>query len=278
VKSSIPVPTAVIRPAEGWAPLDLKELWAYRELLYFMVWRDIKVRYKQTAMGVIWAVAQPVFTMVVFSVFFGSFIRVPSDGAPYPLFTYVALVPWMYFANAVTHAGNSLIDQERIISKVYFPRLILPLAAVLAGLLDFVIAFIVLVILLLWYGIIPSAAVLFLPFFILFAIVTAFSVGLWLSATNVLYRDVRYAIPFLVQFWLFTTPIAYPSSVVPTAWRTLYGLNPMTGVVEGFRWALLGNVPPPGLLMWVSVATVLALLITGLFYFRRMEQTFADVV
>jgi lipopolysaccharide transport system permease protein len=266
----------VIQPSRGWAPLRLGELWAYRELLFFFVWRDLKVRYKQTALGAAWAIIQPFFTMVVFSVFFGRLAQLPSDGLPYPIFTYCALVPWTYFATALAMSSNSLVDHARLITKVYFPRLLVPAASVLAGLVDLAIAAVVLVGMILYYGIVPGPAVAFLPAFVLLAAATALGVGLWLSALNVQYRDVRYTVPFLVQVWLFLTPVAYSSSLVPPRWRVLYGLNPMTGVVEGFRWALLGK-EPPGLMLLVSVASVIALLLGGLFYFRRMERRFADL-
>jgi lipopolysaccharide transport system permease protein len=266
-----------IRPSRGWVSLNLRDLWLYRELLYFLTWRDIKVRYKQTVLGAAWAVLQPFFTMVVFSVFFGRLAQVPSDGIPYPIFSYCALVPWSYFSGALDRAGNSLVGSANLITKVYFPRLAIPISAVLAGLMDFAIAFVVLLGMMLFYGIVPTAAILTLPLFLLLAVVTALAVGLWLSALNVQYRDVRYTIPFLTQFWLFATPIAYSSTLVPEQWRALYGLNPMAGVVEGFRWALLGKEPPSAL-MAVSVVVVIVLLIGGLYYFRRVEKTFADVV
>ena len=272
------LPVTIIRPSSGWVPLRLRELWEYRELLYFLTWRDIKVRYKQTVLGAAWAIIQPFFTMVVFSIFFGALAGIPSEGIPYPIFAYSALVPWMYFANALTQSSNSLVEYEGVITKVYFPRLLVPMAAVLAGLMDFAIAFIVLIGMMLFYGIVPTAAIWTVPLFILLATATAGGVGLWLSVLNVQYRDVRYAISFLIQFWLFATPIAYPSSLVPEPWRMIYGLNPMVGVVEGFRWALLGTGQAPGLLIAVSVLMVAALLISGLYYFRRMEDTFADVV
>jgi len=271
------IPTILIRPSRGWVALNLRDLWLYRELLYFLTWRDIKVRYKQTVLGAAWAILQPFFTMVVFSIFFGRLAQVPSDGIPYPIFAYCALVPWSYFAGALDRAGNSLVGSANLITKVYFPRLAIPISAVLAGLLDFGIAFVVLLGMMFYYGTAPTAAVLTLPLFLLLAIATALAVGLWLSALNVQYRDVRYTIPFLTQLWLFATPIAYSSSLVPEQWRALYGLNPMAGVVEGFRWALLGK-EPPGPLLAVSVIVVLLLLIGGLYYFRRMEKTFADVV
>lgn len=268
----------VIRPSTGWVPLRLRELWEYRELLYFLTWRDIKIRYKQTALGAAWAIIQPFFTMVVFSVFFGRLAKLPSEGVPYPVFTYCALVPWTYFATALTQSSNSLVDHARLITKVYFPRLLVPAAAVIAGLIDLAIAFVVLIGMLLYYGVVPTPAVLLLPLFALLASLTALAVGLWLSALNVQYRDVKYTIPFLVQVWLFVTPVAYSSTLVPERWRPLYALNPMTGVVEGFRWALLGHRDPPGMMLLASVVSVLVLLTGGVFYFRRMERRFADVV
>jgi lipopolysaccharide transport system permease protein len=271
------VPVLSIRPSKGFLSLKLRDVWEYRELLYFLVWRDIKVRYKQTVLGAAWAVIQPFMTMVVFSVFFGRLAKVPSDGVPYPVFAFAALLPWQLFAFALTESSNSLVGSQNLITKVYFPRLVIPLASVLAGLVDFAISFLVLLSLMLYYGIRPTAAVAWLPLFVLLALATALSVGLWLSALNVKYRDVRYTIPFLTQFWLFVTPVAYPSSMIPERWRALYGLNPMAGVVEGFRWALLGKSGGPGMLLWVSVAAVLTLLTGGLFYFRRMESTFADI-
>lgn len=272
------VPRNVIRPSRGWVSLRLKDVWAYRELLYFLMWRDIKLRYKQTVLGVAWAIIQPFFAMVIFSIFFGRLAKIPSDGLPYPVFAYCALLPWQFFSHALTESGNSLVASQNLITKVYFPRLVIPLAATLAGLVDFAIAFLVLVGMMVYYGIAPTVAVVTLPLLILFALATALAVGLWLSALNVEYRDVRYTIPFLAQFWLFATPVAYPSSLIPERWRALYGVNPMAGVVEGFRWALLGKAEPPGPLLAVSVGVVLLLLFGGLYYFRRMEKTFADVV
>jgi len=271
-------PIAFIKPPSKLTAIDWRELYQYRELLYFSIWRDIKVRYKQTALGATWAVIQPFMTMVVFSIFFGRLAGLPSEGVPYPIFTYTALVPWTYFANALTQSSSSLVEQERVVTKVYFPRLLVPLAPVVAGLLDLFISFFVLILMMLFYGITPTATVLTLPLFILLAAATAFSVGLWLSAINVQYRDVRYTIPFIIQFWLFATPVAYSASLVPEYLRPLYGLNPMVGVVEGFRWALLGNRPAPGPLLLVSVLVVIVLLVSGLYYFRRMEDSFADVI
>jgi lipopolysaccharide transport system permease protein len=267
-----------IKPSIGFLRLNLGEVWRYRELLYFLVWRDIKVRYKQTALGAAWAIIQPVMTMIVFSVFFGKLAKVPSDGIPYPVFAFAALLPWQLFAFSLTESSNSLVGSQNLITKVYFPRLVIPLSSVLAGIVDFAIAFVVLLGLMLYYGIRPTAAVVWLPLFVVFALATALSVGLWLSALNVKYRDVRYTIPFLTQFWMFATPVAYSSTLVPQKWRALFGLNPMAGVVEGFRWALLGKSGGPEGVLWVSVAAVLLLLTGGLFYFRRTESTFADIV
>jgi lipopolysaccharide transport system permease protein len=271
-------PVLFIRPTKGFLRLNLREIWDYRELLYFLVWRDVKVRYKQTALGAAWAVLQPVMTMVVFSVFFGRLAKVPSDGVPYPVFAFTALLPWQLFAYALAESSNSLVSSQNLITKVYFPRLVVPIASVLAGLVDFAIAFVVLLGMLFYYGIVPTRAVVLLPVLVLFAVVTALSVGIWLSTLNVKFRDVRYTIPFLTQLWMFVTPVAYPSSLIPKQWRAFYGLNPMAGVVEGFRWALLGKAGNPGPLLWVSVAAVILLLVGGLFYFRRTEATFADVV
>jgi homopolymeric O-antigen transport system permease protein len=265
-------------PSKGWALPKLRELWEYRELLFFFVWRDIKVRYRQTVMGALWAIIQPFFTMVIFSLFFGRLAKIPSDGLPYPVFSYAALVPWTFFATALNQASNSLVASAQMVKKIYFPRLSLPIATVLASVVDFVLAFIVLLGMMLFYGLVPTINVLWLPFFLLLALVTSLGVSLWLSAMNVQFRDVHYTIPFLTQAWLFMTPIAYPSSLLPEPWRTLYGLNPMAGVVEGFRWALLGTDTPPGSMTLVSAVVALILFISGAFYFRRMEQGFADVL
>jgi lipopolysaccharide transport system permease protein len=271
-------PALVIRPSRGWVALNLAELWQYRELIYFLTWRDIRVRYKQTALGAAWAVIQPFFTMIVFSIFFGWLAKIPSDGLPYPIFAYCALLPWQLFAHSLTQSSNSLVANQHLITKVYFPRLVIPISTVLAGLLDFLIAFVFLIGMMIYYGMAPTAAAWTVPLFVLLALEIALGVGLWLSALNVQYRDVRYAIPFLTQLWLFATPIAYPSSLIPPQWRAFYGLNPMAGVVEGFRWALLGTGNPPGALLLVSVAATLIVLLSGLYYFRRMERTFADTV
>ncbi|KPL25208.1 MAG: phosphate ABC transporter permease [Anaerolineae bacterium SM23_84] len=272
------VPMIRIEPSKGWVSLKLRELWQYRELLYFLIWRDVKVRYKQTVLGAAWAIIQPFFTMVVFSLFFGKLAKVPSDGIPYPVFSYAALVPWTFFAQGLNQASNSLVSQAGLIKKVYFPRLAIPSARVLAGTVDFVLAFIVLLGMMLAYGIVPTVNALWLPFLLLLALITSLGTALWLSAMNVQFRDVSYIVPFITQFWLFATPIAYPSSLLPEPWRTLYGINPMAGVVEGFRWALLGTDTAPGSIIIVSSLAALTLLVGGAFYFRRMERTFADVV
>jgi lipopolysaccharide transport system permease protein len=268
----------VIRPSKGWVSLNLGDLWRYRELVFFLTWRDISVRYKQTVLGIAWVVLQPFFTMVIFSLVFGLLGKLPSDGLPYPIFTYTALLPWQLFAYSLAESGNSLVANQNLITKVYFPRIVIPISATLGGLVDFAIAFVLLLGMMLFYGIRPTAAVWTLPLFLLLALVTALGAGLWLSALNVQYRDVRYTIPFLVQFWMYASPVAYSSTLIPEQWRALYGINPMAGVVEGFRWALLGAGKAPGTLLIVSVIASLVLFITGLIYFRRMERTFADKV
>jgi lipopolysaccharide transport system permease protein len=299
-----PIPALVIEPSKGWVSLRLNELWQYRELLYFLTWRDIKVRYKQTIVGASWAILQPLLTMVVFSIFFGGLAHVPSDGIPYPIFSYTALVPWTLFAYGLQQSSNSLVGSSTLITKIYFPRLIIPISSVLSGILDFVLAFAMLIVLIFFYSLAPSgnyhtimgnslhgilpatgyhalitANVIWLPLFMVLTLVTSLGIGLWLSALNVQFRDIRYIVPFLTQFWMFATPIAYSSSLIKNdLLRTLYGLNPMTGVVEGFRWALLGTNTAPGPIILVSTAAAVLLLISGAFYFRRMEKTFADVV
>jgi lipopolysaccharide transport system permease protein len=265
-------------PVKGWAVPKLRELWDYRELLYFLVWRDIKVRYKQTVLGAAWAILQPFLTMVIFSLIFGRLANIPSDGLPYPIFSYAALVPWSFFATALTQASGSLVMSANMVKKIYFPRLTLPVSTVLAGVVDFVLAFVVLMGMMFFYGLTPTINVVWLPLFLLLALVTSLGVSLWLSAMNVQFRDVRYTIPFLTQAWLFLTPIAYPSNLLSEPWRTLYGLNPMAGVVEGFRWALLGTDTPPGAMTIISAVAALLILVSGAFYFRRMEQSFADVL
>jgi lipopolysaccharide transport system permease protein len=272
------VPVLYIQPASGWVSLRLGELWAYRELLYFLVWRDVKVRYKQTALGAAWAIIQPFFTMVVFSLFFGHLGKMSSNGLPYPIFAYAALVPWTFFANGLSQSANSLVGSANLIKKVYFPRLTIPIATVLSEAVDFCLAFVVLLGMMAYYRLVPTSHVVWLPLFLLLALSTSLAVGLWLSALNVYFRDVRYVVPFITQFWLFATPVAYPSSLLSAPWRTVYGLNPMVGVVEGFRWALLGNGPAPGAMAGVSAVMTAALLLSGALYFRRMEKTFADAV
>lgn len=276
--SQAPVAITIVEPRKAFWDLELGSLWEYRELLFFLVWRDIKVKYKQTALGVAWAVLQPILATLVFSIFFGRLARMPSDGIPYPVFVYVAMVPWQYFANALTESSNSLVASQNLIKKVYFPRLVIPLGSVIAGLVDFCFAFIVLIGMMFYYGITPSRTIFLFPVFLLLAVCTALAVGLWMSALNVQYRDVKYTIPFLTQFWMFATPVVYPASLVPAKWRAWYGLNPMAGVIDGFRYALLGRAAKPGPMIYVSAAAVAVLLLGGLLYFRKMESTFADVV
>jgi len=272
------LPVTVIEPSKGWVAIKLSELWEYRELLYFLTWREVKVRYKQTALGAAWAVIQPLFTMLVFSLFFGRLAKVPSDNIPYPLFCLAGLVPWTFFANGLSQSSTSLVTSSNLISKVYFPRLTIPLSAVLSGAVDFTISLALLVCAMVFYRQVPPVRCLYLPLFFLLAFVTALGVGLWLSALNVKYRDVRYTIPFLTQFWMFATPIAYPSSLLREPWRAVYGLNPMAGVVEGFRWALVGADTAPGPMIAASSCAAMLILVGGSFYFQRMEKTFADVV
>ena len=278
VTTSQPAPHLRIEPSSGIVPIKFRELWEYRELLFFLVWRDVKVRYKQTALGVLWAVIQPVLTMVVFSVFFGKLGKLSSDGLPYPLFAFAALVPWTLFSNGLTQATNSLVASSNLIKKVYFPRLIIPVATVLAGVVDFLIAFAVLILMMAYFGYVPTANIIWLPAFLLLTLAVSLGVSLWLSALNVEYRDVKYVIPFLAQIWLFATPIAYSSTLLDEPWRTLYGLNPMVGVVDGFRWVLLGSGSAPGAAVAVSTVATLILLVSGAYYFRRMEKTFADLI
>jgi lipopolysaccharide transport system permease protein len=268
----------IIQPGRGLFHLDLEAIWHYRELLYFLIWRDVKVRYKQTAIGAGWAIFQPLMTMIIFTVVFGNFAKIPSDGLPYPIFTYTALLPWHYFAQAISRSGVSLAGSANLISKVYFPRVIIPLSAAVAPLVDFAIAFAILLVMMAWFGIAPTVGVLALPLFLLLALATALAVGLWLTALDVRYRDVGYTIPFLVQVWMYASPVAYAVSLVPERWRLLYSLNPLVGVIEGFRWALLGKGNPDFGVMTASAVMVMALLSGGIIYFRRMERTFADVV
>ncbi len=268
----------ILRPSRGWSALELGDIWKYRELLVFLTWRELKVRYQQTLLGATWAILQPVLQMVVFTFIFGGIARMTSQGIPYPIFSYTALLPWGLFAKALTDAGRSMVSNRNMITKIYFPRLIMPMASVLSGLVDFMIAFVILLVLMVYYHITPTAAIWTLPFFLLLAIVAALGVGLWLSALNVEYRDVGHVLPFLTQIWMFVTPVVYPASRIPAKWQLLYSLNPMTGVVEGFRWALLGSGDAPTGMIAVSAMISVILLIGGLFYFRRMERTFADTI
>jgi lipopolysaccharide transport system permease protein len=276
---SIPhaVPAIVIRPPKKLVPVDFHELWEYRELLYFFTWRDVKLRYKQTGLGIAWAVIQPLLMMVIFTLFFGRLAGIPSDNVPYPLFALTALLPWTLFAEGMTRSTVSMVVNANIMTKVYFPRLIMPVASILSPLIDFIVAFGLLVIMMIFYGFVPTLNVIFLPLLIVFAMMTSLAVGLWLSALNVQYRDFQYTVPFLIQIWLFASPVVYPASMIPQSWQWLYALNPMTGVIEGFRWALLGT-SPPGTSILISLGVVVLLIVTGMFYFRRMEQYFADIV
>ena len=267
-----------IKPSRGWVPIHLRDLWEYRELMYFLIWRDVKVRYKQTALGIAWVVLQPLATTLIFTVIFGNLAKMPSGNLPYAVFAMAGLVPWNFFSGAFTRGSGSLVGSANLISKVYFPRLIIPISGVLGGLVDMAIVMVLLFALMLYYGLVPTLAVLTLPLFVLMAIGTALGVSLWFSALNVQYRDVNYLVPFIAQFWLYATPVVYPSSLIPEKWRVIYGLNPMAGVVEGFRWALFGTGDGPGPMLLVSVGMVLFLLVSGAFFFRRMERTFADVI
>ncbi len=278
VTQKMEVPVVVIRPSRGLAALNLRDLWVYRELIFFMIWRDLKVRYKQTMLGAAWAVIQPVMTMLVFNFIFGSVAKLPTDGIPYPIFSYTALLPWGLFTTALNSASRSLTSNNNMITKIYFPRLVLPLASVMAGLVDFAIAFVILIGMMFYYHIVPTTAIWTLPAFLLLALITALGVALWLSAINVKYRDVGYALPFLTNFWLFITPVAYSAKVISDKWQLIYSLNPMAGVVTGFRWALLGTQIPSGTTLAVSAGISLLVLVSGLFYFRNMERTFADTI
>jgi lipopolysaccharide transport system permease protein len=271
-------PDLEIAPAQGLFNLDLGDLWRYRELVYFLTWRDVMVRYKQTALGAAWAILQPLLAMILFSLIFGRFAGLPSDGVPYPIFTFTALIPWGLFAYALTQSSTSLVADRNLITKIYFPRLVIPLSSVLSGLLDFAISLLLLFVMMFFFQVPITWRVLTLPLFVMLAILSAVSVGLWLSALNVQYRDVRYTLSFLTQVWLFATPIAYSLTIVPEQWRWLYSLNPMVGVVEGFRWALLGTDTVVGPLFPVSIVIILLLLVSGLIYFKRMEDSFADLV
>ncbi len=276
-RASVPPVLRIVPPTRWWA-LPVRELWEYRELLYFFVWREIKIRYKQTAIGAAWAILQPFLTMLVFSLFFGKLAHIPSEGLPYPIFSYSGLLPWMYFAGALQNSTTAIVDNQRLITKVYFPRLALPLSSVVSGLVDFSISFLMFLAMMAYYRMRPAWTMLWIPAFLGLALLTALGVGLWLSALNAIYRDVRYVLPFLVQFWMFASPVVYPASLMPAKWRWVYGLNPMTGVIEGFRWALAGRGDPPGRLILASSGIVLLVLLSGLAYFQKMETTVADVV
>ena len=276
-KSSI-ISTIIIKPLHGLEYLKFGNLWHYRELLYFLVWRDLKVRYKQTLIGAAWAIVQPFVTMIVFSIFFGRIAKIPSEGIPYPIFSYAALLPWTLFSQGTIQASNSLVSSASLITKVYFPRLVIPISAVLSPLLDFAIAFVVLIGMMIYYGVYPTVMVFWFPVFLLLTLVTTFGISIWFSALNVKYRDVRYAIPFLVQIWLFATPVIYPSTILQGKWRVFLGLNPMTAVIEGFRWSLLGVGKIGGRMIWASIAVAVVLFFTGIFYFQKTERSFADVV
>ncbi len=272
------IPVTRIEPSRSWPSLNLKEIWEYRELLYFLIWRDVKVKYKQTIIGAGWAILQPLITMIVFTLVFKKIADIRSDNIPYPIFAYTALLPWNLFAGALNRSTVSLVAQVSLISKVYFPRLIIPLSATISGVVDFAIAFVLLVGMMFWYGIVPTAAVLSLPLFITIALVAALSVGLWLAALNVRYRDVGHTVPFLIQIWMFASPVAYPVSVIPEKWRLLYSLNPLAGVIEGFRWAMLGKESPDFVVIAISAIAMIALLFSGIVYFKRTERTFADLI
>jgi lipopolysaccharide transport system permease protein len=272
------IPVIRIQPSRGWVSLKLHEVWEYRELLYFLAWRDVKVRYKQTVLGASWAILQPFLSMVVFSIVFGRVARLPSDGIPYPIFSYAALVPWTFFANGITKSTQSLVTGGNMIKKIYFPRLVMPISAVLSGLIDFVLAFVVLLGMMLYFGTVPTLNIIWLPLLLLLGLVTSLGVGMWLTAMNVQFRDIRYVVPFLVQLWMYASPVVYPSSMFGEPWRTIYALNPMVGVIEGFRWALLGVETQPGPVIIVSALAAVALMVSGMFYFRRLERSFADVV
>jgi lipopolysaccharide transport system permease protein len=272
-----PPPAIIIRPPRKYIPVDLHELWAYRGLIYSFTWRDVKLRYKQTGLGIAWAVLQPLLTMVIFTIFFGGLAKIPSEGVPYPLFVLAALLPWTLFAEGITRSTASMVTNANIMTKVYFPRLIMPLSSIISPLVDFAVSLVILVVMMVYYGFVPTANIVFLPLFLLLALATSLGVGLWLSALNVRYRDFQYTVPFLIQIWMFASPVVYASSLVPERLRIWYGLNPMAGVIEGFRWALLGSGAPSAMVL-VSVGMVLALLVSGMFYFKRMEQYYADIV
>jgi lipopolysaccharide transport system permease protein len=271
------IPSLIIKPSPKWVSVNFKELWNYRELLLSFTLRDIKIRYKQTALGLLWAIIQPLFMMVIFTVIFGRFAKIPSDGIPYPLFCIAALIPWILFSEGLTRSTMSMVSNANIMTKVYFPRLIMPISGILSPIVDFTVSVIILVLMMVYYGLIPTINIVFLPLFILLTLTTSLGVGLWLSALNVKYRDFQYTIPFIIQLWMYASPVVYPASMIPESIRFLYGLNPMVGVIEGFRWALFGTTFP-SLVILVSICMVMVLLISGMFYFRRMERYYADIV
>ena len=276
LNSAAQVPVIDIQPSRGWIPVNLKDLWVYRELLYFLTWREIKVRYKQTILGFAWAIIQPFFMMIVFTLFFGNLAKIPSEGIPYPLFNYTALLPWTLFSEGLTRSSNSLVQDANLVRKIYFPRLVMPLSGVLSPVVDFAIAFTILIGMMFYFGYPPTVMILWLPVFLLLAMATAFGAGLWFSSLNIKYRDIRYVVPFLIQIWLFASPVVYSSNLLPEKYQLIYALNPMAGVIEGFRWSILGTTPP-GSMIAVWAAIVIVIVVTGTFYFRRGERTFADV-
>jgi len=271
------VPTLVIRPPRKWVPVDLHELWAYRELVAAFTMRDVKLRYKQTGLGIAWAVLQPLLTMIIFTIFFGGLAKIPSNGIPYPLFVLAALLPWTLFSDGLTRSTTSMVTNSNIMTKVYFPRMVVPLASIISPLVDFSVSFLILIAMMVYYGYAPTINIVFLPIFLLLALATSFGVGLWLSALNVKYRDFQYTVPFIIQIGMYASPVVYASSLIPVSWRVLYGINPMAGVIDSFRWALLGSGTPNAMVL-VSVGMVFLILVSGMFYFRRMEQYYADIV
>jgi lipopolysaccharide transport system permease protein len=272
------VKSTVIRPASPWPSINFRELWDYRELLLILSWRDVSVRYKQSAVGIGWAILQPLLMMIIFTIVFGKFAKLPSEGVPYPIYTFCALLPWNYFARSLTDSSSSLVGSSHLVTKVYFPRLVLPLSKIFAGLIDFAIGFVILLGMMAWYGVTPTVGILFLPVFLLVAMLASLGVGLWLTAINVKYRDVAFVVPFLVQFWMYASPVAYSATIVPERYQWIYGLNPMVGVIEGFRWAMLGTEMPRPEIILISLTGILVILVGGLFYFRHMEKTFADII
>jgi len=275
---AVHTPVLVIEPKKGLRWIDLGELWNYRELLGFLIWRDVGVRYRQSLLGAGWAILQPLLTMIIFTIIFGRLAKIPSDGIPYPIFSYCALLPWTYFTRSIIATSDSVVGKTDLISKVYFPRMLLPLSGVLVGWVDFIIAFSILVLMMFWYGVAPAYGVLLLPLFMLMTMLTALGTGLWLTALNVKYRDIKFVVPFLTQLWMYGSPIVYSTTIIPEKWRSLYALNPMAGVIEGFRWALLGKPAPDWTMAAISLVVILILVLSGICYFRKMERTFADII